>query len=463
MKKLTTICPLLLSAALMLGQSAARKDAPITAVTGESWLHHINRSFDETSMGKTWRLGPATDESDPRSLRSSRQSSRGSMFPATGLPDSTGSGSRMETLRGSDLYRLNCQGCHGEHGLGAPPEIGSVIDPVRATSLVLVAQRMKKTGMELSRRETEELVKQSRSALLKRLHEGGTDMPSFHHFSEAEIRSLVAYLNQLAGVPAAAKEQVAIQESHARVGELIVKSTCHVCHDAMGPNPTPAQLLDGTIPPLSALPMRVNKTQLVRKVTRGAPVIMGTTSSVYRGRMPVFSYLSENEAADVYEYLTHYPPHYPPIELASIHYIPQPSQLDQTNLPSDPGGPMAAPQPGDQITSGPTSRSMFRSPSQPASTQVSISREQTASAVLPICMGLFTTALLALGCWITLREFKRLSVGSQAHTASRRAGKTPAMPVMFRPAVEMLVGSPSPRAQSMEQKPYDWLDEEKIS
>jgi mono/diheme cytochrome c family protein len=220
MKILTAICALIFSAASMFGQGAIRKEAAITAVTGESWLHHLHRPFDESSMGRTWRLGPtgaATDQAAPR-LRLAAQF------------DSTAPRSRMETLHGSALYRLNCQGCHGESGLGAPPEIGSLIDPVRATSAALVAQRMKKVGMALSRRQTAELVNQSRGALLKRLHEGGRDMPSFHHLSEEEIRSLVAYLKQLAGVPGAENEQVAIQESHARVGELIAKSTCHICH-----------------------------------------------------------------------------------------------------------------------------------------------------------------------------------------------------------------------------------------
>ncbi len=35
---------------------------------------------------------------------------------------------------------------------------------------------------------------------------------------------------------------------------------------------------------------------------------MGTPPSLYRGRMPVFCYLSVDEAADVYLYLTLYPP-----------------------------------------------------------------------------------------------------------------------------------------------------------
>ena len=43
----------------LLGQTAGNSDASITAVEGESWIRHLNRSFAETSMGKTWDLGPA--------------------------------------------------------------------------------------------------------------------------------------------------------------------------------------------------------------------------------------------------------------------------------------------------------------------------------------------------------------------------------------------------------------------
>ncbi len=427
MKILTAICALIFSAAWMFGQGAVRKDAAITAVTGESWLHHLHRPFDESSMGRTWRLGPtgaATDQAAPR-LRLAAQF------------DSTAPRSRMETLHGSDLYRLNCQGCHGESGLGAPPEIGSLIDPVRATSAALVAQRMKKVGMALSRRQTAELVNQSRGALLKRLHEGGRDMPSFHHLSEEEIRSLVAYLKQLADVPGAEKQEVAIQESHARVGELIVKSTCHICHGATGLNPTPAELLEGAIPPLSVLPERVNRAQLVRKVTSGAPVTMGTTSSVYRGRMPVFSYLSENEARDVYEYLTRYPP----TELANLDLTAWMSRPDPTDPPTEP-------------------REARATAPQPAPSQILVPGEQAEFVALPIGVGLFVVALLVLGCWITLREFRRLSVESQARRASRSPGIEPAPWITLHPTVELLMDSPSLVAESVERRPSDWMEEE---
>ena len=48
--------------------------------------------------------------------------------------------------------------------------------------------------------------------------------------------------------------------------------------------------------------------ELVEKVRRGAPVIMGTTLMVDRGRMPVFDYLTNDEAAAAYLYLVMYPP-----------------------------------------------------------------------------------------------------------------------------------------------------------
>src|SRR5690348_8783443 len=70
--------------------------ARISAVKGESWLQHLHRSFDETSMGKTGRLGPpsaAAADADDRDYFTS--SSRRTVF-----------------LSGSDLYRMNCRGCH---------------------------------------------------------------------------------------------------------------------------------------------------------------------------------------------------------------------------------------------------------------------------------------------------------------------------------------------------------------
>jgi len=274
--------------------NAARPSEPSASPTdGESWLNHIHRSFGDTSMGKTARLGPGPSGANETTIG----------YEPVVFPSSQGS---SVALRGSDLYRLNCQACHGEAGAGTPPEINSIIDPVRATSVPMVMERMKKRGMEITPAAAAELARQSQDALLQRIHQGGQAMPPFPHLNEAEVQALLAYLNQLAGVHGA--KQLTASEPPVRVGELIVKSTCHICHDAAGVNPTPQAIENGTIPPLETLTTRTDALQLIRKVTSGAPVMMGTPPTPHRGRMPVFYYLTPEEAADVYLYLTTYPP-----------------------------------------------------------------------------------------------------------------------------------------------------------
>jgi mono/diheme cytochrome c family protein len=292
MKNLVTILALI---SPLLGQTVGKKDIPVTAVKGESWISHLHKRFSDTSMGKTWHSGPVAPMPGEKSTGGQQELSPG--FAA-----------RTMTFHGSDVYRLNCRACHEESGHGAPPEINSVIDPVRATSVEVIMARMKKVGMNMSRANATLLAKQSNTALLDRFHKGGQDMPPFPQLSEPEIRSLLAYLRQLAGVPGAEKEQVAINESPAHVGEQIAKSICHICHNAVGPNPNPQQILEGAIPPLSTLTTRTSLPDFVRKVTAGSPISMGATPLPYRGRMPVFDYLSGDEVANAYLYLTLYPP-----------------------------------------------------------------------------------------------------------------------------------------------------------
>jgi mono/diheme cytochrome c family protein len=291
---LTTLVAMFVAVSSLLGQTTGTGDPLVTAVEGESWIRHLHRAFNEGSMGKTWDLGPAPP-------------APGEAAPSWQLDLSPDYAARGITLHGSDLYRLNCRGCHGELGHGAPPEINSVTGPVQATSVAATMERMKKAGREMSRSEATALAKESKVLLLQRLHKGGQDMPQ-PNLSEPEIRALVPYLEQLSDVPGAEKHQIAVKESSYRVGEHIVKSTCHTCHSATGPNPSPEQILEGAIPPLSALTGRVDLSEFVRKVTSGAPIVMGMPPASYRGRMPVFVYLSQDEAAAAYLYLAHYPP-----------------------------------------------------------------------------------------------------------------------------------------------------------
>ena len=359
-------------------QTSATK---VTPVTGESWLSHLHRTFDETSMGKTGRLGPA--ELEPRNS------------PSMFLAVASGPVGQTVTLHGSDLYRLNCRGCHGEAGLGAPPEINSVINPVRAGSAALILERMKKSGMSMSRADAAKLAKQSQDAVLQRLHKGGQDMPPFSHLSETEIRSLVAYLKELSDVPGAEAEQLAVRETRVRVGEHIVKSTCHICHSASGPNPDSQELADGAIPPLSTLTSRLNQAQFIRKVTRGAPIVMGTPPLVCRGRMPVFYYLSEEEAANAYLYLSLYRPY----QWASVDPVIATAAHDQDPPEADP------PQRVVNVS--------FAAGSGPAKVQQASDPADMQSIALLVVAGVLVSLLL-VGCFgFTIRECMRLSAAGQ--------------------------------------------------
>ena len=124
------------------------------------------------------------------------------------------------------------------------------------------------------------------------------------------MQALFAYLEVLSDVPGAAHRQRTVSVPAARIGEYVVKGTCHICHDAVGAWPTPAALMDGAVPSLAAMPARHTLVTLVQKVRRGAPVTMGITPVLYRGRMPVLDYITTDEAVAAYLYLAAYPPHY---------------------------------------------------------------------------------------------------------------------------------------------------------
>jgi mono/diheme cytochrome c family protein len=276
------------------GAATRSEVSSVTPVDGPSWLEHVGRFLDQTSMGKTGAWGPEAypENKLPRTEQS---------YPAWLT-------NQQVVLSGSDVYRLNCQACHHSTGEGVPPEINSIIDPVHATSRELIVDRMKKAGAPITPATARQLASQAETSLLLRIHNGGDHMPPFPQMSEVEVRALRDYLNQLAGISGAENRQVHIEEPAIRVGEHLVKSTCHICHSATGRNPTPQQLLDGAIPPLSVLSTRTNLHDFVRKVTDGAPIVMGPLDLQHRGRMPVFYYVTKDEAAAAYLYLTLCPP-----------------------------------------------------------------------------------------------------------------------------------------------------------
>jgi mono/diheme cytochrome c family protein len=132
-------------------------------------------------------------------------------------------------------------------------------------------------------------------------------MPAMLHLGDAEINALLAYLEALAGVPGASGRQLRINVPAMRIGEHLVKGTCHICHDAVGRWPGPEALMEGVVPSLESLVRQRGVASVIGKVRQGGTV-MNSLGLTYRGRMPEFSYLTEAEIAAAYQYLVRYPP-----------------------------------------------------------------------------------------------------------------------------------------------------------
>lgn len=210
-------------------------------------------------------------------------------------------------LTGQDIYRLSCRPCHKADGNGTPPEIPTVVGPVQASSAKWMMQRMAERGRPITLQFAQELAGGSMQDLLNRLKNGGQKMPAFGYLTPKEVDALIGYLYAVAAVPPTGKP-TSVTDPSMRRGELIVKGTCHICHDATGTWPNPQQLLAGSIPPISGFTARKTLPDFIWKVRHGAPIAMGPLGTAYRGRMPVFDYLTDDEVASAYLYLIHYPP-----------------------------------------------------------------------------------------------------------------------------------------------------------
>ncbi len=265
----------------------------VNPVSGPSWLNHLNISFDRTSMGRMGQnTPPPTVRYEPKWNQLAGSEDLNERF----------------SLSGSDLYRLDCESCHQPDGRGSPPEIHSLIEPVQATSASFMEQRMKTMGRPITPAMAREMAAAGEAAIRTRLLKGGEKMPSFEHLQGAEVDALLAFLRELAGVPGAESQQIRIVESYTRVGEHLVKGTCHICHGATGPGTNAEALLRNVLPSLANFPREKTIFFVMQKVRQGAPVAVGPLREVSGGRMPVFSYLTDDEVAAAYLYLIIYPP-----------------------------------------------------------------------------------------------------------------------------------------------------------
>jgi mono/diheme cytochrome c family protein len=270
--------------------STTATEPVVTAVSGSSWLNHLGILYRDTSLGRgSGRYGPGAANE-----------------PAAHQPLVLPQGRSVE-LTGEDLYRLNCQACHGAEGTGAQPDVRSVLPMVQGSSFQAMQQKLRlerQAGADALARKQADQMKRD---LYTRIKHGGQKMPALTHMNDSEIDMLYDYLTELAGTPDA-RPLTRKTVSWDRVGENLVKGTCHICHDAVGPRPSNQARLNGGIPPLSVLMTDKSVVDFVNKVRSGAPVTMGDLPMHYRGQMPVFYYLKDYEAAAAYLFLTDYPP-----------------------------------------------------------------------------------------------------------------------------------------------------------
>ena len=296
------------------GERAAAPTKPVKNAVmppaGPSWLQHLGLTLSQTHMGQMGGTGkiPATRRREPEmeaseGLRSGMQK----FLPLwrSASPQAFQVLNETFVLAGADLYRFNCRSCHGADGKGSPPEINSLIGPVQGASRVMIQRRMKSKGIEISDEMTEEMAAEAGKTLRDRLHNGGQAMPAFNRLREDEVTALLAYLDRLAGVPAGNHPVALVSESAARVGEHIIKGTCQVCHDAIGPGAGHRSMMRGLIPSLASMPEEHSLSSFTLQVANGSS---GMMMMMGWPRMPAFPYFTEEEIAAAYFYIEGYPP-----------------------------------------------------------------------------------------------------------------------------------------------------------
>ncbi len=290
---------------------------PVTPVEGPSWLAHLGLTVSETSMGQMGgETGPeATGRREPglEDLVGQEGALHSMLTRFLSLfrfdrGEAEGALQQPFLLAGADLYRLNCRSCHGPDGRGSPPEIRSVLGPVQGASAAMIEARMKKLGRTLPEAMAEQLAAQGEATIRTRLRKGGQKMPALPYLRDDEVEALLGYLGTLADVPPTRRTEKLVRESAARVGEQLVKGTCHVCHAATGPGRGRGMMMmmRGVIPSLASMPEQESLGSVIHQVQGGSPPMMGMMAG--NQLMPAYPYITQDEAAAAYLYLGAYPP-----------------------------------------------------------------------------------------------------------------------------------------------------------
>ncbi len=284
---------------------------PVTGVLGISWLKHLGLTVSQT------RLGQMGGTAQPPADAVGREENESGLAGALQRYLSIFGKSRQQAsqylsqsfvLTGQDLYRLDCQSCHAPDGQGSPPEINSVIGPVQGASAALIQDRMSARGTPIDADLAKQLASQSEAAIQNRLRDGGKKMPPFRHLRGEEVDALLGHLDALAEVPAGRRKGLFVRESAARVGEHLVKGTCHICHDATGPGGGHMAMMRGIIPSLQSFPADYSLSSIEHQLEYGSSGMMRMMMMTGAESMPPFPYITRMEGAASYFYLAEYPP-----------------------------------------------------------------------------------------------------------------------------------------------------------
>jgi mono/diheme cytochrome c family protein len=299
-----------LPAKMLIAMAEGKAEAGGTAVAsvqGPSWLKHLGLSVSKTQMGQVGMTVPGSSASDKKPELATVKPARTDnlkpivqRFLATfraGPEQSSEILNEKFVVSGSDLYRWNCQGCHGPDGKGSAPEINSVVGPVQGTSAALARARMEARGIEADDEMISQMSELAAASLRDRLQHGGKNMPAFEYLRTDEVEALLGHLEKLAGVPPTNRDGLLVPESAARVGEHIEKGTCHICHDATGPGAGRASMKQGTIPSLASIPREHSLSGVVHQVQYGSCDMTKMTGGEV---MPAYPYLTEEEIAAIY-------------------------------------------------------------------------------------------------------------------------------------------------------------------
>ena len=286
---------------------ATVREYPIPSGQGPSCIKHLGLTVSQTRLGQMGGTGalpanphgnPQPSSGDPGGAASLNLVIQRFLSTFRSSPGKAGAILNEKfPVSGADLYRWNCQACHGPDGQGATPEINSVLGPVQGTSAAMTRKRLEARGLDVDDDMIQQVTELAEASLRDRFQHGGKNMPSFEYLRPDEVEALFGYLEKLASVPPTKRDGLLVPESAARIGEHIVRGTCHVCHDATGPGSGHTAMTQGTIPSLASIPRDHSLSGVVHQVQYGSSSTMKMTGGDV---MPAYPYFTEEEIAALY-------------------------------------------------------------------------------------------------------------------------------------------------------------------